>query len=358
MSSQAGNHSEGRSEKATGAGVFRDILANRGFLACALILLACTGVFEAMARAKNIQFRKLPVPLRKPLNLLDQSTLRQPIFTMDGSMSSQLRDGTVSPAVAAAFKQNGFPLTENARIDAKERTGAWQVTDTNPQTKTEIKYTIENETGVRDLRVWASYHLLSAAEIKPEILDSLGTTQYIQWALLDQTAGGALQPEDFVQLFVTYYTGAPDQVPHVPEECYMGGGYVIKNEFLVEVPLPALGPDRTVQVKALEFAGPSFMSQGTKIVMYVFHTNGRFCADRTCVRGAMADPFGRHAYFSKLEVSFGTSEALPPRDKAIEAGRRFLSIVIPVLLKDHWPDWGQVTQSERQGRTAGQPSGE
>jgi hypothetical protein len=206
--------------------------------------------------------------------------------------------------------------------------------------------------------VYAPYQVINVTEIKPEILDQLGTDQYIQWVLLDQSHSGGPQPEDFVQLFVTYYTGSPDQVPHVPEECYMGGGgYYIKpgnGESIMDVPVPVLGPGQTIQVKVLELEGPTpTPGGGAKIVMYLFHTNGQFCPDRMCARSALADPFVRHAYFSKLEVTFGTQDNLPTREKAIEAGKRFLATVIPILLKDHWPDWDKVLRDEREARAAG-----
>jgi hypothetical protein len=134
-----------------------------------------------------------------------------------------------------------------------------------------------------------------------------------------------------------------------------GAGYTLKadkGEMIIDVPIPDLGADRTIPVKVLDFEGPTLAAgEGAKIVMYLFNTNGQFCADRMCVRNVLADPFVRHAYFSKLELTFGSQESLPTREKAIEAGKRFLAIVIPILLKDHWPDWDQVLRDESQART-------
>jgi len=185
-------------------------------------------------------------------------------------------------------------------------------------------------------------------EIKPEILDSLGTDQYLQWILYDHSNPDPNDPARYLSLFVTYYTGARDQIPHVPEECYIGGGgYHIIDEWFVDVPLPALGPDETVRVKVLEFDRARFIAHGSRIVMYLFHTNGRFCPDRMCTRMALGNPSDRHAYFSKVELTFGTSQVLPTRAQAVAAGKRFMQVVLPVLVSDHWPDWEAVKRTER-----------
>jgi hypothetical protein len=336
----------------TSASTTRQILANRGFVACVLLLLTFTITFEVLAKIKHIQFRKLPVPLRKPLNLLDQSALRQLLFTLPSDLRGHLYEGQPSQVVVSAFDQQGYKLGPNTRVEVSVPRSRWKISTQDLQTQLDLTLTIEHDPASQRLNVYAPYLLINATEIKPEILDGLGTDQYIQWVLLDLSHARAPQPEDFIQLFVTYYTGAPDQVPHVPEECYTGGGFDRTGDSLLEVPVPALGPNATVSFRVLEFDSPQFGGQGTKLVMYVFHTNGRFCADRNCGRSTVADPFVRHAYFSKLEVSFGTSDALPSKEKAIEAGKRFLAVVVPVLLKDHWPDWDQVLRSEKESRTA------
>jgi len=359
----AGPTATGR-QSGTAGSIARQVLANRGFVACVLLLGSFTVGFEVLAKVKDIQFRKLPVPLKKPLSELDQAGLRQRVFALDGSLRGHLYAGKPSPAIVEAFKGRGLVLGADAEVRVKEPGRGWQITERNGKTRVEVTYTVQYEEASRELEVYAPYRVINVLEIKPEILDSLGTDQYIQWVLLDQThcdgspaadGSGAPPPEDVVQLFVTYYTGAPDQVPHVPEECYMGGGgYHVKTESIMDVPMPALGPGQTVPVKVVEFEGPSHATGGgVKMVMYLFQTNGQFCADRMGVRSVLADPFVRHAYFSKLELTFGMQDALPMRDKAIEAGKRFLAIVIPILLKDHWPDWDQVLRAEAEARAAG-----
>lgn len=333
-------------------GVFRQVIANKGFVACFFLLSIFAVSFDLMAKLSGIQFTKAAVPLKKPLSLMDQTQLASPMFSMSGTLRSQLRGGRVEPALADLFRQNGIAISPDARVEVKDIGRRWQIVGAVTGSRSERTYTVENNPTTGQLDVRAPYRLLGALEIKPEILDALGTKQYIQWTLLDESRpGGEYRPEDYIQLFVTYYTGSADQVPHVPEECYMGGGgYHVKEEALVDVPVPALGPNQSVQVKMLEFEGGPAMATGSKIVLYVFNTNGRFCADRNCVRLTLGDPYVRHAYFSKLEVTFGLQDELPAREAAIEAGKRFLSVVIPILVNDHWPDWNQVLRDEQQAR--------
>ncbi|MBI4582334.1 MAG: hypothetical protein HY718_21750 [Planctomycetes bacterium] len=237
---------------------------NGAFLVCLVLMLTLAGGYQAMVSASGTKLTKKPVPLRRPLKLLDTTRL-------------------------------------------------------------------------------TPYELRHAGDIKAEILDALGTREYIEWTLEDTSIGKNL-PERLIHLFVTYYTGTPGQVPHVAEECYKGGGYRALGEDLVEVPIPEL--QQTISVKVVTFEPPVFQRRESAVVMYVFHTNGRFAPDRRVVRTILNNPRDEHAYFTKVEISFGTSEACPPRDQAIEAGKRFLQKVIPILVREHWPDWAAVKQQE------------
>ncbi len=191
----------------------------------------------------------------------------------------------------------------------------------------------------------APFVLREAGDIKAAILDALGTHEYIQWTLEDTSPPGpntppANAPERLIQFFVTYYTDTPGQVPHVPEECYLGGGYSQTKQEIVDVPIPELG--MTIPVKLLTFEKSAFLGRESRVVMYVFHANGHFAPDRQIVRTLVNNPHDTHAYFSKVEIGFGSTQAAPTPEKALEEGKRFLAKAIPVLVKEHWPDWAVV----------------
>ncbi|HOW70258.1 MAG TPA: exosortase-associated EpsI family protein [Phycisphaerae bacterium] len=240
---------------------------NGWFVACLGLLLTFAATFQLMAYAFAWQTRKLPVPLRKPLDGLDQTKLF------------------------------GYKFHHNYMI-------------------------------------------------KPEVLEKLGTKEYIQWVFQDVSPTASKGPEDFISLFVTYYTGQPDQVPHVPEECYSGGGYEIQREDILEIPVTHQGKMTKVPFKILTMDARSDLRE-KRTVIYTFHANGQFCADRNAVRTVVADPAEKYAYFSKLELTFGVNDALPTREAAIESGRRFIQQVVPLLLDEHWPDWQQVKQAQQ-----------
>jgi hypothetical protein len=141
---------------------------------------------------------------------------------------------------------------------------------------------------------------------------------------------------------VTYYTGKPDQVPHVPEMCMAGSGHRQISDELIHVPMPYLGEGATIPVRLQEYERESLMSRSQRIVMYTFHANGDFRSGRQSVRFALGDPRVKYAYFSKLEIGMDLGRepgAYASKTEAVEAGTRFLQMVIPVLLQDHWPDW-------------------
>jgi hypothetical protein len=61
------------------------------------------------------------------------------------------------------------------------------------------------------------------------------------------------------------------------------------------------------------------------------------------VRVALGSLMSEYSYFSKIELKFFNSRGVyPDKQQSIEAAQRFLKILLPVLEKNHWPDWGQV----------------
>ena len=69
-----------------------------------------------------------------------------------------------------------------------------------------------------------SYKVLAKTKIENKnVVKTLGTEEYIQWVLEDTSVPDD-SPVRRCGLFITYYD-LPDKVPHVPEECYAGGGH-------------------------------------------------------------------------------------------------------------------------------------
>ena len=176
----------------------------------------------------------------------------------------------------------------------------------------------------------------------PEVVESLGTEDYIQWTIED-TSAGENTPVRYCSLFITYYS-KPDRVPHVPEECYIGSGNeqlgrqsldinVENKEDPIEIRHLIFGPANT----ALELRNSKFSR------MYVFSVNGKYANDRAGVRAILgANIFGRHSYFSKVEWEFfglAFGRRIRPRiEDDIAASEKLLSKLLKVLENEHWPE--------------------
>jgi hypothetical protein len=173
-----------------------------------------------------------------------------------------------------------------------------------------------------------------------DILQSLGTRDYIQWVLEDPRESPE-SPVRKVLLFVTYYQ-QPDRVPHVPEECYTGGGYQRLATNAVSFRIAAAGDVRELPGRYLLFER---VSQDVSLavpqfpVVYLFRVNGEYAGSRDEARLALnRNLFSRHAYFCKIEMVFNQSPRAPTREAATVAGERLLAVLLPLLEQEHWPD--------------------
>jgi hypothetical protein len=169
-----------------------------------------------------------------------------------------------------------------------------------------------------------------------DVLRSLGTEDYIQW-LLEDPREPVESPVRQLLLFITYYR-QPDRVPHVPEECYTGGGYQRLATNAVsfrtgprEIPGRYLLFEKTAQDVSL--AIPQFP------VLYLFRVNGEYAGSRDEARLALnRSLFSKHSYFCKIELVFNQSSVAPTRESAAAASEKLLAVLLPLLEREHWPD--------------------
>lgn len=195
-------------------------------------------------------------------------------------------------------------------------------------------------------------HVEPPPPMSPETIESLGTNEFLIWRLVDTTVDKS-DPTSVAHLFVTYYTGQPDQVPHVPDECYLAGGYdMVRNEN-VRIEVPGIGaPDDRVPVRHMTFDAPRLLGAGENSrneVLYFFHTNGEYATTRNEVRIYQSNPFDRFAYYAKIEVKFTdyTFHRLAGADESRAAMTKLLRVFMPVLLEDHFADWKALNGSTK-----------
>jgi len=178
-----------------------------------------------------------------------------------------------------------------------------------------------------------------------EIIKSLGTRDYIQWILEDTEAG-----EDSAvrkcALFITYYE-LPDIVPHVPEECYMGSGFqrLASDNVTFNCRSTIDNHQFSIPGRYLVFAATSFKhwQSDTKFpVFYFFSVNGVYANSRDNTRLILNKSiFSKYAYFSKVEWKFFNTKlaetVYPSAEEAVAASQKLLSVILPILEKEHWP---------------------
>jgi hypothetical protein len=189
----------------------------------------------------------------------------------------------------------------------------------------------------------APYKVISKRKIEDvEIIAALGTEDYIQWILEDTEVEDNSTAEKFV-LFITYYQ-LPDRVPHVPEECYAGGGFqrLASDSVTLEINNNA-GVKRKLGAKYLVFgslnADPWRRSEKFP-VLYLFRVNGEYASSREEARIALnKNLFRKSSYFCKVELVFNQTLIPPKKEQVIKAGEKLLSVILPVLETKHWPDW-------------------
>lgn len=186
------------------------------------------------------------------------------------------------------------------------------------------------------------YRIVSKDRIEnKEILASLGTEDYIQWVLEDPGL-----PEELganaVLLFLTYYR-LPDRVPHVPEECYMGGGFQRLATDSLSIPFDRDGTSMRVPARYLVFGGTdtSLGGKDSRVpVVYLFRVNGQYAGHRDEARMILnKNLFGKSSYFSKIELVFNQGGASLTREQTVAQATRLFNTVLPVLEREYWPLW-------------------
>jgi len=197
-----------------------------------------------------------------------------------------------------------------------------------------------------DEKSLASYKVVSKEKIEnEEIVKSLGTEDYIQWRLEDSDAA-ADSAVRHCFLFITYYW-LPDMVLHVPEECYAGSGYQRLASDSVTFEIDRAGRVEKILGRHLVFTGTNsnYWSRDTEFsALYLFNVNGVYANNREDVRMVLnRNIFGKHSYFSKVEWWFFNAErdtkVYLSSEEAVAASQKLLSVILPILEREHWPDW-------------------
>ena len=196
----------------------------------------------------------------------------------------------------------------------------------------------------------APYKVIEKIKIQnEEIVEALGTKDYIQWILEDTDEAAGSKAKKCL-LFVTYYELA-DRVPHVPEECHTGAGNQLLASDGMSVEIDWQGGSENIPIRHLVFSrmDSNIWYRSTKFsVFYVFSVNRLYANSRDGARLALnRNIFSKHSYFSKVEWDFLTNsgaKSYMSKEEAVAASEKILAVILPILERDHWPDWERAVE--------------
>lgn len=149
-------------------------------------------------------------------------------------------------------------------------------------------------------------------------------------------------PAAVMFLHSVYYTGLVDTVAHVPDRCYVAGGYEPTKKIAQEWNSVSKLIDPSGQTKFaspyITFEDQKGMTETQRLnVAYMFHANGHFEPDADNVRFALQNLRNRFAYYAKVEMMTIGDE----RESSGRAMDDFLGFLLPEYLK-LLPDWNEV----------------
>ncbi|MCK5269787.1 MAG: exosortase-associated EpsI family protein [Sedimentisphaerales bacterium] len=178
-----------------------------------------------------------------------------------------------------------------------------------------------------------------------DIIAELGTEDYLQWYLEDPGVAKT-DPAQMLMLFITYYTGDPGQVPHVPEVCYTGAGSRITDREDQKIQIrDNEGQSVTIPVRILSEARTIQGRERTSKILYFFGANGGYVSSRNGLRLRLNNWYDKYAYFSKVEVSFPNGEGMST-EAAVKAIEKLMRKLVPILVAEHWPIWPPVEEKK------------
>jgi hypothetical protein len=208
-------------------------------------------------------------------------------------------------------------------------------------------------------------------KLSQEMIEELGTEWYLDRQYVQEGMG---QQRRMMNLHIAYYTGMIDAVPHIPDRCFVAGGYQIHNlarNYPLQVSRTGwrTDPDRvnqstgqpyelavyqdpiTGRTTAVRMPMGDFVLRTTEFVHpdtpdtrvfsgYFFIANGRLAATPEEVKLLAFKRSEEYAYYCKVQfTSGGDGDFTAERFTAVVAD--LLTPLLPQLMRC-LPDWAEV----------------
>jgi|ERR1700733_1580418 len=259
----------------------RRILTQPAFVVVAIILLVCAVGLNGATQFLQLHFKKLPVPLARPLN------------------------------------------------DVPQKIGPWVQVSIDQTITHEFEEVLGTDKYV--FRDYVDSRIVSAKQIA-EFKDKSPEERML---LLQQLQMN--NPAAVVNMSLTYYTGLVDTVAHIPDRCYIADGFE-PTTYQVEPWAALRGRPGDQQVRFIVFEDQT-PNRGAvkKNVAYFFHCNGKYENDPIGVRKSLASLLEKYGYYMKIELQ--TIELKPQEGARVM--NDFLTDALPEIEKC-LPDWQKV----------------
>ena len=263
---------------------------------------------------------------------------------------------------AAAFRNRGFVLVLGVMLCAALGLNTAQRAMKLHFQKERVELRLTLDRLPADLGPWLK---VIDTQLGEDVEHTLATKDYIQRTYLDTRklkpaevaelralAGTAREqrvesirqrePAAIVNLHVAYYTGLIDTVAHVPERCYVAGGYNPENTDVVALRAFPNVPGRSpnLKLKYAEYRDRARPQQPVRDIAYCFQVNGKYEFDSIKgVRFRLQNIFEKYGYYAKIELAtfVGDDTRLAQATMA-----DFLSFAMPEIERC-LPDWHAIT---------------
>lgn len=257
-------------------------LKNPGFLVVAGILLVSAVSLNAATQFLQLYFQKLPVEMRHPISSIPERI---------GPWVQLSKDQPLAPDIETMLQTKQY--ISRAYVDTRI---------VGP----DVLKAVENKT----------------YEEREQIIEAIRRRNSLA----------------VIRLHTTYYTGMVDTVAHVPDRCYVAGGYQPTDN----TPHPWESVSKRI---GHSFASPfmTFEDQtgirdSRKLnVTYLFHANGEYCDNANSVRLVLQSLQNRFAYYSKIELMTVAED----REGSARVMDEFLGLLLPDF-ENILPDWNEV----------------
>ena len=275
----------------TFSGSIKRLLRQPSFLVAFVVLLFAAVGLNAATTFLKLHFKKLPVPIARPLDTVPMALGSWLCVTKD-----QLADD-VQQELGTEHYIMRFYLDTN--VVQKDDISAFETKD------------------------------------KKQREEFLGEIRKRYKGRLDRA---------IISVGVTYYTGRADTVAHIPERCYTADGYeptaTVTESWDLKTPQT---PDGKVDVRYISFEDQAGTQRVSRNVAYFFHANGSYTSDPKVVRLKLQDLTAKYGYYSKIEVMIQGNYRDNDRDGARVAMQDFLTAALPEIEKC-LPNWSALKQ--------------